>query len=59
VFLSPFGAAQERGKNTTLLSSMTVEGMGPFLAMEGATIAVVFARHTWSGCWLRAFVDAT
>ena len=34
-----------RGKNTTLLSSMTVEGMGPSLAVEGATTAVVFEAY--------------
>src|SRR3712207_5959968 len=33
------------GKNTTLLSSMTVEGMGPTLAVEGATTAVVFGAY--------------
>ncbi len=34
-----------RGKNTTLLSSMTIEGMGPSLAVEGATTAVVFEAY--------------
>ena len=34
-----------RGKNTTLLSSMTVEGMGPSLAVEGATTARVFETY--------------
>ena len=33
---------RNRGKNTTLLASMSVEGMGPALAVEGATTAVVF-----------------
>ncbi len=33
---------RNRGKNTTLLSSMTTEGMGPSLAVEGATTARVF-----------------
>jgi hypothetical protein len=28
---------RNRGKNTTLLSSMTIEGMGPSLAVEGAS----------------------
>ena len=28
---------RKRGKNTTLLSSMTLSGMGPSLAVEGAT----------------------
>ena len=30
---------RSRGKNTTLLSSMTIEGMGPSLAVEGTTSA--------------------
>jgi transposase len=33
---------RKRGKNTTLLSSMSLEGMGPSLAVEGATTARVF-----------------
>ncbi len=36
---------QSRGKNTTLLSSMTIEGMGPSLAVEGATTARVFKTY--------------
>ena len=34
-----------RGKNTTVLSSMTIEGMGPSLAVEGATTARVFETY--------------
>ena len=34
-----------RGKNTTLLSSMPVEGMGPSLAVEGATTRAVFEAY--------------
>ena len=34
-----------RGKNTTLLSSMTLLGMGPSLAVEGATTARVFEAY--------------
>lgn len=34
-----------RGKNTTVPSSMTVEGMVPSLAVEGATTAVVFKAY--------------
>ena len=34
-----------RGKNTTVLSSMTLSGMGPSLAVEGATTAVVFEAY--------------
>jgi transposase len=36
---------RKRGKNTTLISSMTVEGMGPSLAVEGATTARVFETY--------------
>ena len=36
---------RKRGKNTTLLSSMTVGGMGPSLAVEGATTARVFETY--------------
>ena len=34
-----------RGKNTTVLSSVTLSGMGPSLAVEGATTAVVFEAY--------------
>lgn len=33
---------RNRGANTTLLASMSLEGMGPCLAVEGATTATVF-----------------
>jgi transposase len=36
---------RKRGKNTTVLASMTVEGMGPSLAVEGATTARVFEAY--------------
>ena len=36
---------RNRGKNTTLLSSMTLEGMGPSLAVEGATNRQVFETY--------------
>jgi transposase len=36
---------RKRGKNTTLLSSMTLLGMGPSLAVEGATTARVFETY--------------
>lgn len=36
---------RNRGRNTTLLSSMTIEGMGPSLAVEGATTARVFEAY--------------
>ena len=34
-----------RGKNTTVLSSMSSSGMGPSLAVEGATTARVFETY--------------
>jgi transposase len=36
---------RNRGKNTTVLSSMSLEGMGPSLAVEGATTARVFETY--------------
>jgi transposase len=36
---------RRRGKNTTLLSSMTLSGVGPSLAVEGATTALVFEAY--------------
>ena len=36
---------RNRGKNTTLLSSMSTGGMGPSLAVEGATTARVFESY--------------
>ena len=36
---------RDRGKNTTLLASMGVEGMGPSLAVEGATNSEVFETY--------------
>ena len=36
---------RNRGPNTTLLSSMSVEGMGPSLAVEGATNREVFETY--------------
>jgi len=36
---------RKRGKNTTLLSSKTLWGMGPSLAVEGATTARVFETY--------------
>ena len=36
---------RNRGKNTTLLASMSVEGMGPSLAVEGATDGEVFEAY--------------
>ena len=36
---------RNRGKNTTLLSSMTLSGMGPSMVLEGSTIAEVFEAY--------------
>jgi transposase len=36
---------RNRGKNTTLLTSMTLEGMGPSMAVEGATTSRVFETY--------------
>ena len=36
---------RNRGKNTTVLASMSLEGMGPTLAVEGATTAAVFEAY--------------
>jgi transposase len=41
-----FGKApRNRGKNTTLLASMGLDGMGPCLAVEGGTTAAVFEAY--------------
>ena len=36
---------RNRGPNTTLLSSMTTEGMGPSLAVEGTATGAVFEAY--------------
>jgi transposase len=36
---------RNRGKNTTVLAGMSLEGMGPSLAVEGATTARVFETY--------------
>ena len=38
-------APRNRGPSTTLLASMTAEGMGPCLAVEGATTKAVFEAY--------------
>jgi transposase len=38
-------APRNRGKNTTLLASMTSSGMGPCVAVEGSTIGAVFEAY--------------
>jgi transposase len=40
-----FEIPRNRGTNTTLLSSMSVEGMGPSMAVEGSTNKAVFETY--------------
>lgn len=42
---APAKAPRNWGKNVTLLSSMSIEGMGPSLAVEGATTRGVFEAY--------------
>ena len=42
---APAKAPRNWGKNVTLLSSMSIEGMGPSLAIEGATTSGVFEAY--------------
>jgi hypothetical protein len=43
--VASFATTQQRSMNTTLLASMTLEGMGPSLAVEGSTTAEVFETY--------------
>jgi hypothetical protein len=40
-----FEIPRNRGKNTTLLASLHAEGMGPSMAVEGATTVRVFEAY--------------
>jgi hypothetical protein len=40
-----YSVPRNRGPNTTLLSSMTLEGMGTSLAVEGATNREIFETY--------------
>jgi transposase len=40
-----FKVPRNRGTNTTLLSSMSLEGMGPSMAVEGSTTKEVFGAY--------------
>jgi transposase len=40
-----FEIPRNRGKNTTLLTSMSLRGMGPSMAVEGATTSRVFETY--------------
>ncbi len=42
---APAKAPRNWGKNVTLLSSMSIKGMGPSLAVEGATTGGVFEAY--------------
>jgi hypothetical protein len=43
---------RKRGKNTTLLASMTIEGMGSSLTVKGRP-RPGSSRLTWRRCWRR------
>ena len=54
---SAFGSAPRNGgKNLTLLASITGEGLGPCLVVEGPTTREVSLRPTWSVSWCRVCV---
>lgn len=42
---APCSAPRNWGKNVTLISSMTLDGMGPSLVVEGATTGAVFEAY--------------
>ena len=42
---APCSVPRNRGKNTTILASLTLEGMGPTVAIEGSNNAVVFETY--------------
>jgi hypothetical protein len=47
-----------RGKNTRVLSSMTLSGMGASLAVERVTTARVFETYVKRRCWWQACAKA-
>jgi hypothetical protein len=47
---------KNRGKNLTLIASMSLYGMGESMCIEGATDARAFSRFTSSTFWHRRFV---
>jgi hypothetical protein len=47
---------RNRGKNLTLIASMSLYGMGESMCVEGATDAAAFEVSTWSISWLLRFV---
>jgi DDE superfamily endonuclease len=42
---------RNRGMNTTVLSSMSAEGMGASLTVEGATTSLWSSKFMWSKSW--------
>ena len=51
--LTAQGASRNRGKNITLIASMSLLGMGEAMCVGGATDALAFWRLTWSIFWPR------
>ena len=47
-----FEIPRNRGKNTTLLTSLHAGGIGPSMAVEGAIPPPECSRPTPSACWL-------
>ena len=47
---------RNRGKNTTLIASMSLSGMGESMCVEGATDAEVFEVYVKYSFWLRRFL---
>ena len=47
---------KNRGKNLTLIASMSLQGMGESMCIEGATDAKAFEVLASSTSWLRRFV---
>ncbi len=43
-----FKIPRNRGKNTTLLCSLHAQGMGPSMAVEGATTRPASSKAMWS-----------
>jgi hypothetical protein len=55
--ITAFGTTQAGQEHYTVLSSMSLEGMGPSLRVEGATTALVFEAYVEQVLVLRAFVQ--
>jgi len=46
-----WSVARNRGANTTVLSSMSTEGMGPSLTVEGASTSALFEAYVEQVLW--------